>query len=252
MTRWRRPLTYLVVAAVVLAAWQLLTSSGLVKPLLLSPPDLVWAALGHLWQQPANILGPVGVTLRETAVAFAAAAAIATPIGLVVGSSALLRRAYEPVLTTVSAVPLIVLYPVLAATLGVGSSSKVALGALYAFFPVAIATTRAAANVDNRLVIAAEAMGATRAQYIRSVVLPATLSPLVVGMRVAVALALVTIIAAEFISGADGVGYELGTASQGLDTPSLFAWVVIACTLTIGVNVIFTLTTNAVLKGIHR
>jgi ABC-type nitrate/sulfonate/bicarbonate transport system permease component len=84
------------------------------------------------------------------------------------------------------------------------------------------------------------------------VVLPATLSPLVVGMRVAMALALVTIIAAEFISGADGVGYELGTASQGLDTPNLFAWVVIACALTIGVNVIFTLTTNAVLKGIHR
>lgn len=252
MTSWRRPVTYVVVIAVILAVWWSLTASGAVKPLLLADPSRVWAALGLLFEHPSAVFGPLGVTVAETTIAFIAASVLAIPIGLFVGSSELLRRAYEPLLTTGSALPLVILYPVLAATMGIGGSSKVALGLLYAFFPVAIATAQAAATIDRRLMVAAQVMGAGRAQAVRSVVLPAISLPIIAGMRVALALALVTIIAAEFISGSDGVGYNLAAASQGLDTPALFAWVVIACALTIVVNVVFTLATNTILKGIKR
>ncbi len=252
MTRFRRPVTYLAVVLAVFLAWQALTTSGVVKPLLLSSPADVWAALKALWSSPSTVLEPVAVTLRETTIAFVSAAVVAIPLGLLIGSSVLLRKAYEPMLTSINAVPLVVLYPVLAAIMGVGSSSKIVLGALYAFFPMVIATTRAAAQVDPRLLRAAQVMGASKAQSLRSVTVPAITEPVIAGMRVALALALVTIIAAEFIAGADGVGYQLGFTSQGLDTPTLFAWVLIACALTVVVNVAFTLTTNAVWKGIHR
>ncbi|WP_219420355.1 ABC transporter permease [Pseudonocardia nigra] len=91
-------------------------------------------------------------------------------LGLVVGTSRLLRDAYEPVFTTISALPLVVLYPIVAAILGVGSGSKIVIGTLYAFFPIVIATTRAAATVDTRLLAAARAMGASSAEVTRSVV----------------------------------------------------------------------------------
>ncbi len=252
MISWRRPTTYAAVIAAILVVWVLLTVSGAVKPILLASPSSVWTSLTFLAADPASILKPIGVTLGETGIAFAGASIVAVIVGVAIGSSPLLRRAYEPLLTTANALPLVILYPVLAAALGVGSNSKIVLGALYAFFPVAIATAKAASLVDRRLIIAAEVMGATRVQTTRSVVMPAIVQPIIAGLRVSLALSLVTIIAAEFISGAGGVGYQLAAASQSLDTPTLFAWVVIACVLTVVVNVVFTVTTNALVRGIKR
>jgi ABC-type nitrate/sulfonate/bicarbonate transport system permease component len=248
----RRPLTYGVTVAAVLAVWELLAATGAVAPLLLPPPAGVWRALAQLAATPSRVLTPVATTLRETATAFGIATLIALPLGLAIGSSRVLRRAYEPVLTSVNALPLVVLYPVLAATLGVGSPSKIVLGVLYGFFPMVIATMRATANVDGRLVTAARTMGATRLQRIRSVTFPAILGSVLAAMRVSLGLALVTVIAAEFISGAAGIGYQLGVTSQSLDGPGLFAWIVIACLVVIVVNLVFTAATAVLQKGLHR
>lgn len=252
-TRLRQRVTiYVALVAVVVAAWWALTATGAVKPILLAAPADVWDSLVNLLRTPSAILEPVGITVFETVVAFVIAVASALAIGLLVGASRLLVRAYEPVFTSVNSVPLVVLYPAIAAIVGIGSSSKIVLGCLYAFFPVVIAAVRAAATVDNRLLIAAHAMGATRRQRIVAVVLPGIVAPVIGSMRVAAGLALVTIIAGEFISGYQGVGYELGAASQSLDTPGLFAWVVLACVLTIAVNVAFTVVTNTIKKGVFR
>ncbi|MEU8800192.1 ABC transporter permease subunit [Spirillospora sp. NPDC048819] len=248
----RRALVYAGTVAAVLAAWWLLSATGAVAPLLLPTIGSVVQVLADLAGEPSKLVEPIGTTLRETATAFGIAVLLALPVGLLTGSSRLLRRAYEPILTSMSVLPLVILYPVLAATLGVGSQSKIMLGLLYAFFPVAIATARATANVDGRLITAARMMGATRAQWLRGVVLPAVLGPVLAAMRVSLGLALVTVIAAEFIAGAAGIGYQLGTTSQGLDSPGLFAWIVIACLVTVAVNLLFSVTTLVLQKGVTR
>ncbi|CAN5677636.1 ABC transporter permease [soil metagenome] len=249
---WRRPLVYVGVVAATLLVWWALSATGTVQPLLLASPAATWTALSTLAGTSGKVSDAVGVTVRETGLAFVIAAAVALPLGLLIGSVRVMRRAYEPLITSASALPLVVLYPVLAATLGVGSASKIALGALYAFFPMAISTVRAVDTVDVRLLTAATTMGAGARQRLGSVVVPLVLPPVLASMRVALGLALVTIIAGEFISGAQGVGYQLGSASQLLDTPTLFAWIVVACALTVLVNVVFTLLSTTVLKGIHR
>jgi len=236
----------------VLGVWTLLTSLHWVEPLLLPSPGSTGTALWRVLEGGTASLEPVTATLGETAAAFSIAAVAALSLGGVTGSVAVLRRAYEPVLTGLSALPLVVLYPVLAATLGIGAGSKIALGALYAFFPVAIATMRATGSVDPRLTTAARAMGAGHARRLYGVVLPDVLSPVLSGLRVGLGLALVTVIAGEFISGAQGVGYELGMSSQMLDTPTLFAWILIACALTALVTAVFSLCSILVRKGVHR
>ncbi len=217
--------------------------------MLLASPAAAWTAFRQLAAEPLHILRPVGVTVRETALAFGLALLLAVPVGVAIGSSRTLRRAYEPLFTSVNALPLIILYPVLAATLGIGSGSKTALGLLYAFFPIVITSMRATAHVDRDLLVAAAAMGAKGGQRIRSVVAPSILAPLFASMRVALGLALVTVIAAEFISGSGGVGYELGAASQSLDTPGLFAWIIVACLLTICINLLFSVITAGYRKA---
>jgi NitT/TauT family transport system permease protein len=249
---WRRPLLYAGTLGFVLAVWELLSVTAAVQPLLLASPSDTWDQLRLLAGNGGTVWSALGVTVRETGTAFVVAVAIGVPLGLLAGASRIARAAYEPLLTSLNALPLVVLYPVLAATLGIGSGSKIALAALYAFFPVVIGTLRATGNVDGGLLAAARTMGATRSQRTFNVVAPTVFPPVLASMRVGLGLALVTTIAAEFISGAKGVGYQLGVTSQGLDTPGLFAWIVIACALTVVVNLVFTLCTIAARKGVYR
>ncbi|WP_417563913.1 ABC transporter permease [Microbacterium sp.] len=252
MITLRRGATYVGVVAFVIVVWVALTTFGSIRPFLLASPSAVLSSLGRLMATPERILQPIGVTLAETGIAFAIATGAGVILGVVVGSSKLLVAAYEPMVTTLSALPLIILYPVLAATLGVGSPSKVAIGALYGFFPIAISTMRAVARVDTTLLTASRTMGGRGLGLVGSVMIPAISPAVIAAMRVAMSLSLVTIIAAEFISGAAGVGYQLAAASQGLDTPGLFSWVLIVVVLTIVVNILFALITTALRKGIER
>ncbi|MEU4242668.1 ABC transporter permease subunit [Actinoplanes sp. NPDC026619] len=246
----RRATSYLVVVAGTLLAWWLLTARQAVAPLILPPIGEVGSALSAV--DPGTWAAAMAVTTARAFAGFALAALAAVPLGVLLGRRRKLREAYEPLLATTAAVPLVILYPVLAATLGLGTSSKVVLGGLYAFFPIAIATIRAVQQIDPALVAAMQSMGATGARVIRAVVVPSALPGILSGLRIGLGLALVTVIAAEFIAGADGVGYQLAASSQGYRSADLFAWVVLAVALTIVVNTVFTLFATTLERTLRR
>lgn len=247
-----RALAYVIVVVVLVVPWWLLTASGTVAPLTLPPPGDVVEALGQLLGGTATWVPAVRITLGRTSWGFLVAAIAGVPLGVLLGRARLLERAYEPLLGTLAAVPLVVLYPVLAATLGIGTASKILLGGLYAFFPIAIAATRAVAQTDPVLVTAMRSMGAGNAHLARTVLLPSALPGIVSGLRVGLGLALVTVIAAEFIAGDSGVGYQLAAAGQGYRSADLFAWVALAVALTIAVNALFTLFASLLERSIRR
>jgi ABC-type nitrate/sulfonate/bicarbonate transport system permease component len=248
----RRAGVYAAVLAAVLLAWWALTASGSVAPIIVPPIGDVGSALRVQLADPGTWAMAMGVTAARTAAAFLIAALAGVPLGVGLGRRRRLARAYEPLLGTVAAVPLVVLYPVLAATLGIGSASKVVLGGLCAFFPIAIAATRAVAQVDPALVTAMRAMGARPARLLRTVTFPAALPGIVAGLRLGIGLALVTVIAAEFIDGSSGVGYQLAAAGQGYRSADLFGWVVLAVALTVTVNAVFTFLTSALERTVRR
>lgn len=248
----RRATTYLAVLAAVLLVWWALTTSGTVTPLILPALPDVAAALRADLADTATWATAIATTCVRAASGFLTAAALAIPLGVVLGHRRLLGRAYEPLLATITAVPLVVLYPVLAATLGIGTASKVVLGGLYAFFPIAIATTRAVSQVDLTLITAMRAMGAQGGQLVRAVVLPSALPGIVAGMRIGFGLALVTVIAGEFIGGSSGVGYQLAATSQGYHSADLFAWVVLTVALTVAANLAFTTLTLVLERTVRR
>jgi len=248
----RRLIAYAIVVLLLILPWWALTAGGKVAPLTLPPPGAVGGALRELLGDAGDWLPSVGVTLGRTLLGFGLAVLVAVPLGVVLGRARLLDRAYEPLLGTLAAVPLVVLYPVLAATLGIGSASKVTLGGLYAFFPIAIAATRAVAQTDPGLLTAMRSMGAGSVRLARTVIVPSALPGIVTGLRVGLGLALVTVIAAEFIAGDDGVGYRLAAAGQGYQSAGLFAWVALAVVLTISVNAAFTVFASLLERSVRR
>lgn len=229
----RRFASYAVVVAVVLSLWFALTTFGVTSQLILPRPADVAQSLGQVMQDSTLLRTAVLATLLEVIAAFSIAAVVGVPLGLAVGRIRLLAEAYEPLLGNLSAIPLVLLYPLLVGLFGLGGSSKVALGALYALFPTTIAAIRAGHDVDGVLETAARSMGARGWQLQHVLVLPSMVPGVVAGLRVGLGLATVTVVAGEFISSTKGLGYQLAQTSQELNTPSLFAWIVITLAFTI-------------------
>jgi ABC-type nitrate/sulfonate/bicarbonate transport system permease component len=230
-----RAAIYLGVPLAVLAGWFLLAASGTVNPFLLPAPDDVAGKFQsvltdsrtypHLW-----------TTVRQIFTAFLLAAVVGIGIGLPIGWYQVLRRAYEPVLATVYAVPLVVLYPVIALLFGIGATSKIVFGALYAFFPVVLGTISAVSLVDRNLVAAGRSMGARGLTLFRTVVLPAAAPRIMAGLRLGVILATLAVVGGQYIAGTSGLGYLLATAGQSFQTVQMFAYILLTLALAALIN----------------
>ena len=247
-----RLLAYLAVSATVLVVWWLLTATGSVEPILLPSPADTWSALTDLLSDPTEVLDTIRATLEPLLPAYALAAVVGTTVGAVVGRSALLREAYEPLLANLNTIPVIALYPLLAGAIGVGVLPKLIVGFIAAVLPIAIATVWAVRDIDATMLAAARAMGASPWQRMRSVVLPAAMPGVFTGLRTGLGLATVTIIAGEFIASTAGIGHQLAETSQSFQTPQLFAWLVITLAFTAVVNGCMSLVEGLIERRVKR
>ncbi|HET7875049.1 MAG TPA: ABC transporter permease subunit, partial [Methylomirabilota bacterium] len=114
-------------------------------------------------------------------------------------------------------------------------STAVLTSALFAFFPVALMVAAGARDVDAHLITVAAAMGATRGQIARKVILPAVLPSALAGMRVAMVFALLGVLLAEMFAGNRGMGFLMQRLAMAFKAPELFAATVIVSVLSIAV-----------------
>ena len=208
----------------VLAGWELLPRAGLVPALFLPPLSATVQAGAADWREyGANLL----VTLWEVLGAMLLAGGGGLVAGAVVGSVARLRQVLLPVASTLYAVPLVVVYPVLTVWLGIGPASKVAFAGLYGFFPTMLATAAGIRTIDPNLLLTARSMGATPVQRIVRVVLPATVPTVLAGLRLGGALVIVGVVVAEMLVATEGIGYLVSRYRTILDSAHVFAAVLL-------------------------
>jgi NitT/TauT family transport system permease protein len=225
----------LAVTVLAVGIWWFICSLEVVSTLVLPTPSVVATALLEILAGEDLYVQTV-ITLVQIGIALAIALVGGIALGLPIGWWRTLQRAYEPMLANVFAIPLVVFYPVLLLLLGIGASSKIAFGAIYAFFPVAIATVTASAGINPVLVQAGRAMGARRTTLLKRVILPAALPGILGGVRLGVSLCIVAVVAAQYIGGTEGLGLLLATAGERLDTPKTFAYVTVTLVLALAIN----------------
>mgnify|MGYP000016805250 CR=1 FL=1 len=229
---WPSPrLLRIAIVLALIVAWEVVPRLGLVPELFL--PALS-KTLAVLWQDRWIYAGALLVTLYEIALGMMIACGAGLLVGALVGGLANLRILLLPVFSSLYAIPLVVLYPLFTAWFGIGSESKVAFAGLYGFFPVMLSTAAGVRTIDAHYLMVARSMGATITQQITRVIIPAAMPTMFAGLRLGGALTIIGVVVAEMLTATAGIGYLVTLNRTILDSPRVFAAIVLILVLTTG------------------
>lgn len=222
--RWLLIRLYPVV--LVLAVWQVLAlTETLGNEFVLPAPLSVWHAGVELAREGV-LVDAVVVTGGRVLAAFLLAVVVGVGVGLLVGRFRLARRAARPLLAFGFPTPKIAIYPALVILFGLGAASKIALGFVEAFFPIALATAAAASRVDHHLVWTARALGTAERRVLVDVVLPSALPGILTGARIGLVGAIIGVFIAEMVVSPDGLGNLMSRSWATLQTPEMYVAIV--------------------------
>lgn len=198
-------------------------------------PQLV---IPSLIENRADLLVNTRITLTEVALGFGASVVFAVPAGLAIALSPLMKRTAYPVLVLIQLIPKIAVAPLFLIWFGFGMESKVFLTALMTFFPLLLASMAGFQVLDERLLHLTRSMGASVWQTFREVRLPSALPVIFSGLKTSATIAATAALVAEFVGSNAGLGYRLLVASMYLDTPLMFAILLILTVIGLGLNYI--------------
>ena len=228
---WPAPRTVRrLIALLILVIWEAIPRAGLLPELFLPPLS---KTLSVLWLDRSIYGAAMLVTLTEVAIAMLIACGIGILAGAIVGGVATLRRVMLPVFSSFYAVPIVILYPVFTAWFGIGSESKIAFAGIYGFFPVMLSTAAGIRTIEEQYLLAARSMGASLPQLIARVIIPASIPTVLAGLRLGGALTIIGVVVSEMLTSAAGIGYVVTRNRTTLDSPRVFAAILLVLLLSI-------------------
>jgi len=216
-------------------AWESLARSGLVYEGIVPSSLMVVGSMVRELSERTIYIDAIQ-TAYEVVAGFAVGSAAGASLGLLLGARRFVDRAAAPYLQGLAATPKIVFLPILMLALGVGAGSKIGMGALSAFFPVAIATTEGMKGVNPVLVRVAHSFNASAWQIVRTVLLPSLVEPVITGMRLGLGVCIVGVLLAEIKFAKAGLGHLAIQHYNFLRVADMYAVLLITFTLALAAN----------------
>lgn len=146
-------------------------------------------------------------SLRRVNVGFGCAALLGIPIGLTLGWFPATNQVLNPVLQLLRPISPIAWIPIAIIVFGIGDHAATALIFIGAFFPIVVACIDGVSNVPLVYRRAGRNFGLSRTQLLTHVVFPAALPNIIVGLRIALGIAWLVVVAAEMVAVDSGLGY---------------------------------------------
>ncbi len=228
--------------------WAWLATSGLTpRALLPSPLDVAIRTQQSL--ADPEFLTNIGVTLLRLVSGFAIGLFTGTVLAVLSISNRSVQFVLDAFVRVLAPVPKIALYPVMILVLGFGHSSKIALVAIEAAFPVYLATLQGMRNVDEKLVWAARSAGATPLHCLLFVMIPAAAPSILTGARVAMVISCIVVFLSEMMSSTEGLGYLLIDAARNFRTVDMFVPIILISALGLGLGAGFSFLRAKLLAG---
>ncbi|MBT9148277.1 MAG: putative aliphatic sulfonates transport permease protein SsuC [Syntrophomonadaceae bacterium] len=209
-----------------LAIWQAIASSGLFLPLLFPSPVAVARATVELWER--GILSrDITASLFRVFSGFILAAVFAIPCGLLLGWYARLKHALDPLLQILRPISPIAWIPLAILWFGIGDRPAIFIIFITSFPPILLASVSAVKNIDPIMIKSAVNFGAGGRDILRKIVIPASFPYVMVGLRIALGIAWVIIVAAEMVGMRSGLGFMILDARNFLRTDMVVAGMII-------------------------
>ena len=231
-------LLYLVSPIGLLAVWQLLLMAGFGdRRFIPAPSDIAVRFVGMI--ASGELALHTAVTLWRIAAGYVIGAVPAVAVGLLMAMFRPVRLFFDPLIAALFPIPKVALMPLLLLAFGFGDASKIALVATAVFFPVIVNTYAGAANIDRIYWDVAKNYGASSYVMFTRVVLFGALPLIFAGLKIALAVSFVVLVAAEFVASKTGIGYLIWNSWELLQVDYMFVGIVVVGILGLITAVLF-------------
>ena len=228
---------------VVLGGWAVLTYGGLVRPDFLPAPHRVVQTAVELIND-----GTLWIHIRASCfvifTGFAMASILAIPLGILMGSFALVEALIEPIIDFVRYLPVSAMIPLLILWVGIDYEARIAVIFIGTFFQQMILIADVSAHVSRDLLDVSYTLGAGRGQVVSRVLIPATLPGVMDTLRITMGWAWTYLVVAELVAASRGLGYMILNSMRGFFTDRIFVGIMV-----IG---LLGLATDQCFKYLHR
>lgn len=247
--RWYGRLVLQVVGPLALVTLWWWTSKDSTSYLYPPLPDVI-ESLQDDWlfeQVPTDLLPSMG----RFGAGYALTVVVGIAVGTLVGLSPRLRQASQLVTEFLRSIPPTMMLPFVVVTMGIGNDAKVLLIVIGSMWPVVLNTIDGVRGVDPEALDMARSFGLSRRMQISRVILPAASPKIMVGLRTAVAVALILMVVSEMTASTNGLGFQTLSAQRRFDAAGTYAGVVVIGVVGLVVNFGFVLAERRIMRW-HR
>ena len=221
------PLAAVAAPLSLLALWQIACMTGLFPSQVLVPPSEVARCL---WMMAGSgeLARHVGDSLYRLVAGFAIGALAGLAFGVSIALSRLAEAAFSPLFLTLWQVPVIAFVPTMVLFLGINEPFKIAVVAIAAFFPIALATFDGVRGVPKAWFEVAKVYRTRLPDLVWRILVPATIPSVLTGLRIALTRAWIVLIAAELLAADSGIGQMMEMGRQLFQLDVVLAGVVVS------------------------
>jgi len=240
---WSLAVARLGLVLLALLGWELGTRLGFIDPFYFSTPSRVLVTVIE-WAHAGFLFGNLAVTLGQAATGFLVGTLLGIMLGFGFAANPCIDAVLQPFIAILNAMPRIAFAPLIILWFGLGFLSKVVIVVSLVFFVVFFNTYRGFKEINPTIIRNARLLGATKAQMMRHIYLPATLAWTFASLRVSVGFAIIVAVLGEYIGASAGIGHMIDNAQANFDAAGVMAGLLV---LTVTVALL-----DAVLSVIER
>ena len=211
----------LLVWALLLLGWAVLTYGGLIPAIFLPTPGAVVDSAIQLAEE-GSLWGHIWASVEVVMLGFLVSSVIAVPIGLLMGTFRIVQGALEPLVNFIRYLPVTSFVPLFILWIGIGPEQRIAVILFGTFFQQLVMVADISRGIAKDLVNASYTLGASRASVVTSVLWPASLPGILDTLRVTMGWAWTYLVVAELVAASSGLGYISLKAMRGFQVDVIF------------------------------
>ncbi|QIP83129.1 ABC transporter permease [Streptomyces sp. Tu 2975] len=215
--------------------WEAAPRFGLVDRTFLPP----FSEVARAWWQLAvdgQLADNASASLTRSLSGFAIAVAFAVPLGLLIGWYRPVADLLGPLLEVFRNTAALALLPVFVLLLGIGETSKISIVVYACTWPVLLSTISAVRSVDPTLLRLARSLDLSPVRLFQKVILPASVPAVFTGIRLAGAVSILVLVAAEMIGAKAGLGHLINSSQYNFAIPQMYAGIITISAIGVAFN----------------